>query len=104
MLTDNPQAVANLFNSENGVASRLVELIKPYVESYGIIDDRKQSVEDQITAADKRIERFEKRLELKEASYRLQFTTLQGMLNQITNQQSILSSLTSSLNSILGLG
>ena len=98
-LEDDPDAVADLFNSTNGLATQIVGILEPFTESYGIIDDRKQAYQDQITDIDDRIKRLEERLERKESYYRTQFTNLQAALNALTFQQSIISNLTNMLNS-----
>lgn len=103
-LDEDPDAVADLFNSTNGVATRIVELLEPYTESYGIIDDRKDVIGDWIVNIDKRIERLEERMERKEAYLRKQFTALQETISIINYQQSVLNSLTSSLTSNLFSG
>lgn len=101
-LDDDPDAVADLFNSTNGVAAQMEALLEPYTESYGIIYNRKESVSDRIEIMDDRIERLEERMERREAYYRRQFSALQETLSMVNYQQSVLSSLTSSLNNILG--
>lgn len=102
-LEDDPDAVADLFNSTYGVATRMVALVEPYTESYGIIDDRKEAIGDKIELLDRRIDRLEDRLAIKEDYYRKQFTALQDSLNMITYQQSILQSLTDAMTNALGI-
>lgn len=100
-LSDSPQAFADLFNSEEGIATRLADLLEPYAESYGIIDDRTDLLEEKIDSIDDRISALETRLAIREAYYRNQFTALQSLLSSISNQQSTLSSLSSSISSTL---
>lgn len=102
-LNDDPNAVSDLFNSTNGIAAKLVEFLEPYTESYGILDDRKDSITDQIDLIEDRIDRLEDRMDQREAYYRQQFTSLQDMLNTLTLQQSTISNLTNSVNSALGI-
>lgn len=99
-LDDDPSAVADLFNSTDGIAAQMVELLEPYTESYGIIDNRKSAISDQMETIDKRIVRLEERMEQREAYYRQQFTALQEMLNQITQQQSMMNNIMSTFNSL----
>jgi len=98
-MDDDPQAISNLFNSENGIATQISALLDPYTESYGIVDNRKDGLDDKIENIDTRIEAAERRLEKKEIYYRKQFSALQETLNAVTSQQQMLSSLTQNMNS-----
>ena len=101
-LDEDPQAVANLFNSTNGIAAQMVDLLEPYTESYGIIFDKKESLNEKIDSIDSRIDMLESRMDRREAYYYQQFSALQEALNMVSLQQSTLSSLTSSLSSTFG--
>jgi len=98
-LGDKNEAVASLFNSENGVAVQLMDILEPFTESYGIINDRKDILNEQIKAYDARISRLEERMDKKEDYYRNQFITLQEALNTITTQQSMMTNLINSFSS-----
>ena len=102
-LDEDPTAVSDLFNSTYGVASQMLDLLEPYTESYGIIDDRKESIYDNIDLIDDRIDRLEARLARRETYYRQQFSAIQEVLSLVNYQQSVVSSLTSAINSYLGL-
>ncbi len=102
-INEDPDAVADLFNSTNGIAAKIESLLEPYVETYGIIDDRKETISDHIDLVDDRIERMEDRMTRREAYYRQQFTALQDMLNTVTMQQNMITNLTNSVNSSLGI-
>lgn len=102
-LSQDPSAVENLFNSTSGVATRMVELLEPYTENYGIVDDQKDNIGDQIELMEKRIASLEVRMERREAYYRQQFSALQNSLTMVNYQQSILSNLTNTLNSFFNL-
>lgn len=100
-LDEDPDAVADLFNSTYGVANQMVELLEPYSESYGIIDDSKNSISELMETIDDRIARLEERMERKEAYYRQQFSALQEALSAVNYQQSVLSNIMNyTLNSI----
>jgi len=96
-LEENPDAVSDLFNSTNGVATRIVALLEPYTESYGIIDDRKEVIGDSIGNIDKRITRLEERMERREAYYRRQFAALQESISLINFQQSVITNITNQM-------
>ncbi|MCD6115946.1 flagellar filament capping protein FliD [bacterium] len=101
-INDDPASVENLFNSTNGVAARLKSLIEPFTETYGIIDDRSDSLDDRIDQIDKRIASLDERLAGRENYYRTQFSSLQSMLIMANNQLNLVNSLTNSINSLLG--
>lgn len=101
-LDDDPQAISNLFNSENGVATQIAALLEPYTESYGIVENRSDGIDDKIKNIDTRIEAVERRLVKKEEYYRKQFSALQEMLNSISSQQQMVSSLMENMNSYFG--
>ena len=103
-LNDNPQAVEDLFNSQNGIATRMSELLEPYTESYGIMDEQQELITEQKDRIDTRIERLNEQLAQKEAYYRRQFTAMQETLNQIVEQQSMLSQFNNSLSSYTSTG
>ena len=103
-LNDNPQAVEDLFNSENGIATRMAELLDPYTESYGIMEEQQELITEQKERIDTRIERLNTQLAQKEAYYRRQFTAMQQALNQIVEQQSLLSQFNNSLSSYISTG
>lgn len=101
-ITSNSKAVEDLFNSTNGVAKKIENLIKPYVESSSsdrssIIDETKNVINKQITDLDTRISRMETRLSIKENQYRQQFYKMQDLLNNLVLQGSQITSLTQSM-------
>lgn len=89
-LTEDPQAVENLFNSTSGVAARIESLLEPFVESYGIIDDTKEIIGDQIDNIDTRISRMEEQLTRKEQKFRNEFASMQQSLYLVMQQQTML--------------
>ena len=102
-MDDDPSAVENLFNSDNGVGTRLEALIEPFTENYGIIDDRSEAIDDQIDQLDTRIDRLEERLVNREQYYRTQFSALQEMLVNANSQLNLINTLTNNINSLFGL-
>ncbi len=101
-LDEDPAAVENLFNSENGVAATLETFLEDYTETYGIMDGRTEAIDDKIENIDSRISVLEKRMQLKEAMYRKQFASLQELLTNMNYQQSIMNNLMQSLNNQFG--
>ena len=95
-------ALSNLLNSDNGVATQLMDLLEPYTESYGILDDRIERFDEKMENVDKRIETIEARLVKKEAYYRKQFSILQETLSTVNYQSSMIANLTNNMNSLFG--
>lgn len=101
-ITSNSKAVEDLFNSANGIASKIDTLLKPFVESpspsrESIIDETKKIFSRQIENIDTRINRMEERLRIKENQYRQQLYTMQGLLNSAVLQGSQIISFTNSM-------
>ena len=70
-------AIADLFNSSNGVATQLETLLHDYIKVGGFIDDGKKSVADRIKSTDGHIKRFDERLARREQQLRNQFAKMQ---------------------------
>ena len=101
-LTSSPNKVSNLFQDTNGIATRIYDSMDVYTESYdGLIDQRKEILEDQISEIDTRIDRFNERLDIKEAQYRTQLTSLQALYIQVVQQQAMMNSIISSSQQFL---
>lgn len=101
-IISNSKAVEDLFNSANGMANKIVTLLKPFVESSSlsrdsIIEETKKTLSRQIENIDTRINRMEERLKIKENQYRQQLYTMQGLLNSAVFQGSQILSFTNSV-------
>ena len=101
-LTSDPNAVESLFNSTNGIATRMFDLLDPFIDDDGIIDGRIENIEDHVDSIDKSIERTEARLAKREEYYRQQLQSVQVMLNQIVQQQQLMNSILSSTQQLFG--
>lgn len=91
-IADSPSAVKDLFASDDGVATNMMERLDVYLGADGILDQRKKSVDARIDRLDTRIEQFDDRLARREDQLRQQFTQLQKFQTKMQNQQSFLSS------------
>ncbi len=98
-LVNDSQAVQNLFNSTDGIATRVAELIDPYLETDGIIDVSKEGIESQIESIDNNIERQEERLERLQEYYIEKYAALQNTYNAVIQQQSLMDSILASVAS-----
>ncbi|MBM4055253.1 MAG: hypothetical protein FJ264_11425 [Planctomycetes bacterium] len=106
-IKSNSKAVENLFNATNGVAKKIESLLKPFVESTSsakgsLIDETKETLNDQITSINSRIKSMETRMGIRENQYRQQFFKMQEILNNLVLQGSQITTLTNSaLNMML---
>lgn len=103
-LTANPSAVQNLFSSADGIANRIVSLLKPYVESSSstrgsIIDETKTVISQRIKGLDSNIKRMQERLILTEKQYSKQLYKMQDMFNRVVLQGNQITNMTNALTS-----
>ncbi len=98
-LEEDPSAVENLFNSSNGVATRLASLLEAFVETGGIVEKQQSSLQDEVRRIDTRLERLNKQLERREEYYRKQLADMQEALYALVQQQNTLSGFLSTLTS-----
>ena len=96
-LEANVSKVSDLFNSESGLAQQIYDLLTPFTQTGGTLDDKRDGLDAKIDTIDSRIEGMEKRLEWKENNYRTQFLKLQEAMDSLTGQQSMLSMMNASL-------
>ncbi|MDO8140160.1 MAG: flagellar filament capping protein FliD [Candidatus Brocadiales bacterium] len=85
-ISSSSKAVENLFDSTNGIANKIVSLIKPFAESTStttgsIIDETKKAISTRVTSLETSIARMETRLKIKENQYRQQLYKMQDLLN-----------------------
>jgi flagellar hook-associated protein 2 len=90
-------AVADIFNSTNGVATKMQTVLKNMLSaSAGQLDMATKTTSTQITNYTDQIARFDKRLDKQVEKYRNDFLKLQAVMAQVSQQQSIISSITQS--------
>lgn len=100
-ITSSSKAVENLFDSTNGIANKIINLIKPFVENASstknaIIDETKNIISKQVSNIDARVARMEVRLKIRENQYRQQLYKMQDLLNIAVLQGNQIMSLTNS--------
>lgn len=88
-LTEVPEQVANLFNSTNGVASKLYELVNPYLGSTGYLANRQSSISTNVTSLTDRITSVQARIDKSAESLRSQYEQLQVQLLTLINTQGV---------------
>jgi len=91
-LAINSKNVADIFNSEKGLAVQLGDYLESYVKTGGTIDASKKNIDSNIISINDRISLMNDNLAAKEAQLRSEFTQMQTLINQLNNQQSFLSS------------
>ena len=80
----NPDTVAQLFSSDNGLVKRFEGILKSYLSTNGAINAKVDGFNKQIDGiADERT-KLNTRLVDIEARYRKQFTAMDAMLGQLT--------------------
>jgi len=87
-LIDNPDAFEAIFNSTDGVATRIEELLEPYVESSGIIDDTMDSISNRVGRLEDRIDDLNDRLSQKEEQLSKKFNSMFESLVMLRQQYS----------------
>ena len=90
-------AVIALFKGTSGLATQLDDLLEPFVETGGYIDNNKTNVSDKIDSIDESIARLEERMTKKEARYVEQYSKLQETMAMLSSQQSFISSILQSM-------
>jgi flagellar hook-associated protein 2 len=89
-LNDDPDAVAQLFGSENGVAARLYAQVDARLASGSDLDSRNSSLKRDLDQVADDKEALALRMEQVEARYRKQFTALDSLLSQLQTTSSYL--------------
>ncbi len=75
-LSDNFDDIDNLFNSESGIATKLLEFTEQYTQSSGILSSREDSIKDQQEVVNTDRERFEIRMISYEQTLRDRYLSL----------------------------
>ncbi|RKY85278.1 hypothetical protein DRQ09_07500 [candidate division KSB1 bacterium] len=82
--------VADIFNGENGIGTKIDALLEDFVSTGGKIDNNKKAINRQIDSIDDRIESYNTRLYIKELALRKQLAEMQKMLSVLNSQQIML--------------
>lgn len=89
ILSENPQGVANLFDTgEDGIARRLKDYIGSVTSLDGIIRSRKQAIDTYVKRLDKDIFDWEGKLAKIERDYWKKFTAMEQMIAQMNSMSS----------------
>ena len=85
-ISENADAVQNLFSSDDGIGTRMLERVERFVGSDGVLNRRKESIDRSNRRIDDRIDRIDRRLERRREQLQAQFAQLQAMQQQIQGQ------------------
>ncbi len=94
LISTDVSKIESLFNSSDGIAVRLKELINPFVQVGGVIDQRVSLGKEQIKRFDERIKSLNNLIDQRAEDLRRQFAQLQSLYNAFTRQQAMVQQLT----------
>jgi flagellar hook-associated protein 2 len=89
-LTDNPEGVTTLFNSADGIGSRVSARLNGFVTTGGTLDNALAATTARLDSVNRAIAQQEVYLKAKQATLLNQYTAMQDMLLQLQSQQSLL--------------
>jgi flagellar hook-associated protein 2 len=89
-LETEPENVAKIFGSENGVAARLFKQMDARLSSSSDVETRTKRLNDDIKSIAKDKEALALRMEQVQARYKRQFAALDSLLSQMQNTSSYL--------------
>lgn len=85
-----PEAAAQLFEGEAGLAARLQESLKGYIESEGLFDSRTEALKNRLDQVAQQRDQLDLRMERLQQTYLKQFTALDTLLTQMQSTSSYL--------------
>jgi len=92
-LTTSPTGVSDLFNSTNGVAVQLDNLVKSFTSPGGIMDQKVNGGQDQISSMTDMINSMQSSINIQADAMRNQFTAYQSLLIQMNQTESSLNTI-----------
>jgi flagellar hook-associated protein 2 len=102
-ISSNAANVASLFNfnngSSSGVAVRMKNLMDGFLASGGQMDTTSTSYTTQLSSLKTKIQTTSDNIDKQTADYQTKLANLQGILNDVTNQQTQINSIISAINS-----
>jgi flagellar hook-associated protein 2 len=100
-LASQPDAVAAMFNSADGVGTQLDALVRPFTDSGGYLDTEHTSTDDRISSINDHIARLESKATLRERQLTLEYSALQRYIAVMNSQQSVVNGFIQFLNNNL---
>jgi len=98
-LTSNPDGVVALFNSADGIASRVTNRLTSFLTTGGVVDSSQQAMTADITAMNSAIDEQENLLKIRQEQLTQQYTALAEVMAQLQMQQGVVTDYLNSLNS-----
>ena len=89
-LDSNTKNVSDIFNATDGIATVVKTYVNAFVKVGGSIDSSKNTLQDSIFQLDTRITYWDEVLAKREIQLRDEFTRIQTMMSQLSQQQSFL--------------
>ena len=89
-LDSNTKNVSDIFNATDGIATVVKTYVNAFVKVGGSIDSSKSSLQDSIMQLNSRITYWDEVLAKREIQLRDEFTRIQTMMSQLSQQQSFL--------------
>ena len=89
-LDSNTRIVSDLFNATDGIATLVKTYVNAFVKVGGSIDASKSSLQDSILQLNTRITYWDSVLAKREVQLRDEFTRIQTMMSQLSQQQSFI--------------
>lgn len=90
-LLSDVRKVSDLFNSSNGIAVQLSDLLSLFTSSGGQIDIVQNGTQNQLTSIKAALQRTNAQIDRRVEAFRIQFEALQNALNRITLQSQAIS-------------
>jgi flagellar hook-associated protein 2 len=98
-LTEDPEGVTALFNSSDGLASRVSTRLNGFIMTGGTLDTAVAATTSRLSSINRAITQQESYLKVRQATLLEQYTTLQETLLELQSQQSLIDSVVSDLTS-----
>jgi flagellar hook-associated protein 2 len=88
--------LSDLFNSTNGIATQLKQLVDSFTKGSGLIQKSKDGISSQMSSLDTRIKRVSAGIDAKVARYRDEIGRLQATYSMLTQQSQMIQSIVNS--------
>lgn len=98
-LTSDPSAVVALFNSSSGVAVQMNTLMKEFTDPGGIMDQKVNGAQDQVTQMNNMINSMQQSINIQANAVRQEYSSYQSMLIQLNQTQTQLNNIWSGMQS-----
>jgi len=98
VLENDVNYIANIFNSENGIATKLSSYINTYVKTNGILDNKVSNIDAQIKSIESKITTTTEQINKKTEKVQEEYEKLLNTMIQLNYQQSLISQITSTYN------